>query len=448
MRHRRRFALLAVALPTLLALAVAVAVLAPRAAHAGTASAAPTSMQHFTTQARLGYPAGDDWEPALAADRYGHVYALYKHYDVPGQTTCAACDQHLLLQISSDRGKTWSAPVPIDPEATKGGQFDPQIAVDPVDGKTLWASFLQNNKSSIAVMQSTNFGQTWSGPTIVENLQRATDKDILAVRGSTVAVAYNAVQKVYASVTHDGGATWSMSLINDGSTQLGWSLAAGGGIDRRGNIFFSWDGFTQNGGAKGPVNLYVSASRDGGATWSLTPIGVSGAPYPCNNCGYAFLSAQMTLAIGADDSINLLWNATPDQTNYALERIYFARSTDGGVTYSARQDVSLAAQGIEHCFPAIVAGPTAGDLRIGWMDMRTGAWNVFYRASADGGATWSGETRISGYVPGYSYLTAAGFGLPYGDYMQMAVDSSGATQIAWGESSSYSGPGNIWTAHD
>ena len=34
----------------------------------------------FTTQARLGFPAGDDWEPALAADRYGHVYVLYKHY--------------------------------------------------------------------------------------------------------------------------------------------------------------------------------------------------------------------------------------------------------------------------------------------------------------------------------------------------------------------------------
>jgi ABC-type phosphate transport system permease subunit len=32
----------------------------------------------FTTQERLGFPAGDDWEPALAADRYGHVYVLYQ----------------------------------------------------------------------------------------------------------------------------------------------------------------------------------------------------------------------------------------------------------------------------------------------------------------------------------------------------------------------------------
>jgi hypothetical protein len=28
------------------------------------------------------------------------------------------------------------------------------------------------------------------------------------------------------------------------------------------------------------------------------------------------------------------------------------------------------------------------------------------------------------------------------------VDSTGATQIGWGESSSYNGPGNIWTSHN
>ncbi len=401
----------------------------------------------FTTQTRLGFPAGDDWEPAMAADRYGHVYVLYKHYDVAGQTSCNSCALHVLLQISSDRGRTWSAPKPIDPEPVVGGQYDSQIVVDPIDGKTVWASFLQNNKSSIAVMKSTDFGQTWSGPTIVENLQRSTDKDILAVRGQTIAVAFNAAQKIYASVSQDGGQSWATYLVNDGGTQLGWSLAGGGGIDSQGNIYFSWDGFTQNGGAKGPVNLYVSESHDGGQTWALTLIGISGAPFPCSNCGYAFLSAQMTMAIGTNDSVYLLWNSTVDQTNYAPERIYFAKSTDHGTIYSARQDVSLAARGVEHSFPAITTGASSGDVRIAWTDMRTGRWNVFYRASSDGGSTWSGETQVSSYVPGYSYLTPSGFGLPYGDYFDMAVDDHSATQIAWGEAGSYAGPGNIWTAH-
>ncbi len=401
----------------------------------------------FTTQARLGFPAGDDWEPASAADRYGHVYVLYKHYDVTGQTSCSSCALHVLLQISSDRGQSWTSPKPIDPEPVVGGQYDSQIEVDPSDGKTVWASFLQNSKSSIAVMKSIDFGQTWTGPTIVENLQRATDKDILAVRGSTIAVAYNAAQKIYASISHDRGQTWTTHLINDGSTQQGWSLAGGGGIDSLGNIYFTWVGYTRNGQAKGPVNLFVSESRDGGQTWTLKTMGVSGAPFPCSNCGFAFLSALATMTVGSDDTVYVLWNSTVDQSDYAPERIYFAKSTDHGTSYSPRQDVSLAAQGVEHAFPAITTGASSGDVRIAWMDMRTGLWNLFYRTSSDGGSTWSGETQVSSYVPGYSYLTPTGFGLPYGDYFEMSVDNRGGTQIAWGEAGSYAGPGNIWTSH-
>ncbi len=348
----------------------------------------------FTTQARLGFPAGDDWEPALAADRFGHVYVLYKHYDVAGQASCSSCALHVLLQVSGDRGQTWSTPRPIDPEQVVGGQYDSQIAVDPLDGKTVWASFLQNSKSSIAVMKSTDFGQTWTGPTIVENLQRSTDKDILTVRGSTVAVAYNAAQKIYASISHDGGQTWATQLINSGSSQQGWSLGGGGGIDSQGNIYFSWDGYTQNGQAKGPVNLFVTESRDGGQTWSLTTMGVSGAPYPCSNCGFAFLGAQATMTVGSDDTVYVLWNSTVDQTDYAPERIYFAKSTNHGASYSLRQDVSLVALGVEHSFPAITTGASSGDVRIAWMDVRTSRWNLFYRASSDGGSTWSGETQV------------------------------------------------------
>ncbi|HEY7122310.1 MAG TPA: sialidase family protein [Ktedonobacterales bacterium] len=412
-------------------------------------SASHGSSGAFTTQTVLGAPAGDDWEPAITADRFGHVYVLYKDVaDVSG-SLCNSCAEHVVLQISNDRGKTWGAPKAIDPEQVKGGQYDSQIVVDPVDGKTVWASFLQNGKSSIAVMKSTDFGVTWSGPTIVENLQRATDKDELAVRGSTIAVAYNAVQKIYASVSHDGGQTWNTSLINDGSTQQGWSLGGGAGIDSQGNIYFAFDGYTQNGGAKGPVNLFMTESRDGGQTWALTPLAVSGAPFPCPSCGklFAFLGAAVSMAIGSDDTVYVMYNSTIDQTDYAPERIFFQKSTNHGASYSARQDISLAASGVEHAFPAVTTGASAGDVRIGWMDTRAGNWNLFYRTSANGGSSWSAETQISSYVPGYYYLSSTGYQLPYGDYFQMAVDNQGHTQIAWGEGSG-AGPGNIWTAHN
>ena len=176
-------------------------------------------------------------------------------------------------------------------------------------------------------------------------------------------------------------------------------------------------------------------------------MGVSGAPYPCSNCGFAFLGAQATMTIGSDDTVYVLWNSTVDQTDYAPERIYFAKSTNHGASYSVRQDVSLATQAVEHSFPSITTGASSGDVRIAWMDARTGQWNLFYRTSSDAGSTWSGETKVSNYVTGYTYLTSTGFGLPYGDYFEMSVDDRGSTQIAWGEAGSYSGPGNIWTSH-
>src|SRR5579884_864754 len=142
----------------------------------------PSNGLQFTTQMRIGFHSGDDWEPSIAADRYGHVYALYKHYDVQGGGTCPGCDLHLLVQRSDDEGKTWSAPRPIAPGPVKGGQYDPQIMVDPADGRTVWASFLENSKSRIAVVKSTDFGQTWSKLEIVSDNPPGLDKDELAVR--------------------------------------------------------------------------------------------------------------------------------------------------------------------------------------------------------------------------------------------------------------------------
>src|SRR5207237_85655 len=79
----------------LTALALYALVLSPVAA----ASAAGTSQ--FTAPVQLGFKAGDDWEPAVAADRFGHVYAMWTHYGA--DPDCPACaSPHSELQVSSD----------------------------------------------------------------------------------------------------------------------------------------------------------------------------------------------------------------------------------------------------------------------------------------------------------------------------------------------------------
>src|SRR5579864_2101990 len=70
---------------------------------------------HFTTQARLGFQSGDDWEPSITSDRYGHIYAMFKHYNVTGRQTCWGCGLHMVFQRSDDGGQTWSLPRAIAP---------------------------------------------------------------------------------------------------------------------------------------------------------------------------------------------------------------------------------------------------------------------------------------------------------------------------------------------
>ena len=86
--------------------------------------------------------------------------------------------------------------------------------------------------------------------------------------------------------------------------------------------------------------------------------------------------------------------------------------------------MSTAVPGIEHSFPAITPGPTPGDIRIAWMDMRTGDWNVFDRRSTDGGRHFGPEVQVSRSVHGYPYIHPDGFDLPYGDYFQLTVDDT------------------------
>jgi len=393
----------------------------------------------FARQTRVGYTSGDQWEPAIAADGYGHVYILYPQYvTVPG---CASCPlPKMILVVSNDNGASWEVPRRIAPSIS--GQFDAQIVVDPADHKTVYAAWLQNNKSDTVVAKSVDFGKSWL-VVIADSTNAGTDKPILIAHGANVYVGFNHAQKVWVASSHDGGITFSSSNVNPNG-KLGWSLAGGGTIDPEGNVYFAWAGYTQNGGAKGPVNLYISQSSDRGATWSSTLLDISGAPPDCSayECGWAFLGAQITMTSDAAGTLYALWNA--GSTNKGPERIYFASSTSGGAIWSPRVDVSKASSGVEHAFPAVTAG-SAGDVRIAWMDARNSPlWNVYYRSSTNGGATWSGESKLSSYVAGYSYIQPNGFSFPFGDYFEMDIDSRGNTQVVWGEGLNYNTPGSIW----
>src|SRR5258708_20891981 len=103
--------------------------------------------QPFQPQTRLGASlAGDTWEPAIAADRFGHVYVLIPDFP-PSCKGCASSTAYLV--VSGDNGKSWSSPRVIANPGTE--QIDVQLRVYPSYANTVYASWLQNNQSVLEV---------------------------------------------------------------------------------------------------------------------------------------------------------------------------------------------------------------------------------------------------------------------------------------------------------
>jgi len=373
----------------------------------------------------------------MAADGFGHVYILYPQYGrVPGCLKCPL--PSMILVVSEDDGATWQPPREITPPGS--GQYDPQIVVDPVDHRTVYAAWLQNRKFDMVVAKSVDFGQSWS-IVIADRGTDDADKPVLAVRGSDIYVGFNRDGKILVAASHDGGIRFSTENISP-NLKLVRALAGGATVDPQGVVYLAWAGYPRRAAAKGRENLYISRSSASG--WKTRLMDASGSPPDCSayRCEWGYLGAQITMASDAAGTLYALWNSgTADR---AAQRIYFASSTTGGETWSQKKDVSGAIRGVEHAFPALVAGASS-DVRIAWMDTRNSPmWNTYYRSSTNGGATWSAEAKISNFVPGYRYISSKGFSFPFGDYFEIDIDGQGRTHAVWGEGRNFRSPGSIW----
>ncbi len=411
------------------------------------ASAAWAAAPQFSGQKRVGLTTGDQWEPSIAADNAGHIYVLYPHYgQLPDCKNCSV--PAMLLVASNDNGKTWQPPhVMLE---TGSGQFDAQIAVDPIDHHTVYAAWLQNAKRAVMLAKSVDSGATWNF-TLAVRSNVELDKPALAVHGQGVYVAFNHDEEVWVAASQDAGRSFIPARVNADS-RPGWSLLGAATVDPAGNAYLAWASYSKAGGARGSVNLYIAKSTDAAKTWTTSLLDVSAAAPDCKDkdeeCGEGFLGAQVSLTSDAAGTLYALWNA--GNTPLGPQRMYFSSSTNGGENWLPKVSVSAAAPGVEHGFPAVAAG-AAGDVRIAWMDARNTTknfpfWNTYYRSSSNGGATWGEEIKISNYVPGYKYIAQPGFRFPFGDYFGLTIDNHGDSHLAWGEGLNYQSPGSIWHA--
>ncbi len=387
------------------------------------------------------WASNDDWEPVIAADPSSNwVYQMTTRID--GVKECTQCPvSPIAFRASSDGGVTWGATKQlcgITCQPYKSWQADPQLAV--TNTGVVYAVWMNGFTPGVMFSKSSDHGVTWS-PRIKVRATGGWDDFPhlgLSADGKDIYIAINQ-GKEYVSYSHDFGATWATVKASPGTNQY-W-FGEGVAVAPNGSVYIS--GVFNNSASTNPGNIFVLRSTNGGVTWTsqtvdtTLPTGICGSA----GCSAGFLAAQADIDVDVSGKLALAY--TKNSVSGGPEALYVRTSTDG-TTWTAPVLVNGLGDSV---FPGIVAGPTANDFRVMWIDDRNGSqtkYNTYYKRSTDGGVTWSAEVNVSNMATGAPYKSATGYAFPYGDYGQIDVNASGTNFIIWGESPSYNGPGGTW----
>lgn len=125
----------------------------------------------------------------------------------------------------------------------------------------------------------------------------------------------------------------------------------------------------------------MAKSTDGGATWSN--------PVQVNDESHQILSqndnATLSLAVDRHGTLSLAWT---DNRNEYFD-IYFARSEDQGESWSPNIRINDNQSG-DQLYPSLVVGEEESLYAV-WADERDGKSKVYFAHSTDGGLSWSNE---------------------------------------------------------
>lgn len=142
-----------------------------------------------------------------------------------------------------------------------------------------------------------------------------------------------------------------------------------------------------------PAGIYVRRLEANDGVWS--------APQPLHLSGYYRLMTSETANIqiaAAGDHVFVAWDEQPQ------ERVWLARSTDGGESWEALQEIDRRQSGdsTSASGPSAVRLLAAGDeLHLSWQAGHEGAICAQYHQwSQDGGATWETPIRLETAAPG------------------------------------------------
>ncbi len=302
-------------------------------------------------------------------------------------------------------------------------QTETTIAINPLDGDNLvgGANDARLGHWAAGYYVTHDGGLTWTDGTIPWAIHAKQGDPTVAFCGDGVAVfgyldyedAWQPHRLVVTRST-DGGDTWEEPgvVVESQGTPFADKpyiacARAPGAYQNR--VYVSWTWFTSPFG--GPIR--VMTSDDHGRTWTNAH----------NISGTAGVQGSVP-APGRDGEVYVFWRGPG--------RIEFARSTNGGASWSSPATVSPITEIGDgphyrrNSFPTaavdISGGPYDGTVYVAWADGRNGDADILLSRSTDHGQTWSEPVRVNDDPPGNGRDQY---------FPWLAVDDEGLVHLSW-----------------
>ncbi len=341
--------------------------------------------------------------------------------------------------FSSNGGATWGqTSLPL----ASGDAFMSDPTVDWTSDGTAWSTTIGINSAETVLKmrayRSTNGGATWTLDNTFSGSLSNNDKEMLWVDHSTTSPFKDTLYVIWhaglpAVVARRTGPTgsWQTPIQISGSETTGTAIGGDIKTNANGDVF----AFYPDTGSQG---IYVVKSTNGGVSFgSATHIATTFGSFEIAIPAQASRQVLIYTTAGAyrTSSLNNVYVAWDDlsgdsgctsgsgpgtnASSSCKSRIFFSRSTDGGVTWSAPVKINNQTGLNDQFFPWLVVDDTTGKVSITYYDTvgdsTRKSTNLYYQSSVDNGQTWTTPFKVTTASTNET-TSGADSGNQYGDY--------------------------------